>query len=143
MVREERWIATGVDRVWELLGDLARWDRLLPTMQQVTRVGRDGPVGVGDRFLVRQPGLPRAVYEITEWDPGQAFAWTASSPGVRTTAYHRLIPHDGGTRMVLGVDWSGPLAGLVRLLAGSKAARMVAREADTFTALAERHGRPG
>jgi uncharacterized protein YndB with AHSA1/START domain len=143
MVREERLITASPQRVWELLGELRRWDQLLPTMQQVTRVGADGPVGVGARFEVRQPGLPRAVYEITEWEPGRGFTWTASSPGVRTTAYHRLEPADGGTRLVLGVDWSGPLAGLVRVLAGAKAARMVAQEADTFRALAERDDRAG
>jgi len=40
--------------------------------------------------------------------------------------------------MALGIDWSGPLAWLVRLMFASKARRMVELEADTFARLARR-----
>jgi hypothetical protein len=136
-----RSINADVDAVWNLLSDLERWDQMPPTMQKVTRVGAQGPVAVGDRFEVRQPGLPRAVYEITEWEPGTGFAWTSSSPGVRTTATHELLRSEQGrTRLTLGITWTGPLSGLVRMLVGTKARRMVEQEADTFVALAESAG---
>jgi hypothetical protein len=38
---------------------------------------------------------------------------------------------------VLKLTWSGPLAGLVRLLLGAKAQRMVEQEAASFAELAE------
>lgn len=110
----------------------------MPTIQQVKRVGADAPIAVGSRFVVYQPGLPKAVYEVTDWQPGCAFTWVASSPGIRTTATHALSPQDGGTRLALGIEWSGPLAGLVRLLVASKTRRMVKQEADAFVQLAER-----
>lgn len=137
MIEVERLASASADRVWTLVGDVESWGRILPTFRQVTRIGTDGPTGVGARFEVRQPGLPRAVYEITEWEPGVGFTWVSASPGVRTTATHWLTVEDGGTRFVLGIQWSGPLAGLARVVLGSRAGRMVNQEADTFVRLAE------
>jgi hypothetical protein len=125
------------DEIWAVVSDLDHWADTLPTMRQVTRLGADGPIGTGDRFEVLATGLPRAVYEITEWRPGHAFTWVASAPGVRTTATHALEPYAGGTVVALGIRWSGPLAWLTRLLLGRKTRRMVAQEADAFVRLAE------
>lgn len=136
MILVERRIDAGVDRVWGQVGDVERWADLLPTVQRVTRLDGDGSVGEGARFEVRQPGLPKAVYEITEWEPGIGFTWVAASMGVRTTATHEIRRNDGGTLLVLGIAWTGPLAGLVGLLMTTKVRRMVEREADTFAALA-------
>ena len=121
--------------MWNLVADVERWDDLVPTMQQVTRLDGGGPIGVGARFEVRQPGLPKAEYEITEWEPGVGFTWVAASTGVRTTASHEIRPRHGGALLVLGIAWSGPLAGLVGLLMAGKARRMVEQEADTFARL--------
>lgn len=131
----ERVIDAGADRVWSLVGDVERWGDLLPTMEEVTRLG-GGPVGVGVRFAVRQPGLPKAVYEMTEWRPGAGFTWTAAAAGVRTTATHEIEAVGEQSRLTLGIEWTGPLAGLVALLLGGKARRMVEQEADTFARLA-------
>ncbi len=134
----ERQIDAGVDRVWDLVGDVEHWDDLLPTMQRVTRIDGGGPAGEGSRFEVRQPGLPKAVYEITDWEPDVGFTWVAASTGVRTKATHEIRPSNGGALLVLGIEWSGPLAGLVGLLMGRKARRMVEQEADTFAELSVR-----
>lgn len=140
MIEVDRLIDASADRVWTLVSDLEAWDRMLPTMQQVRRLDGDGPVRAGARFEVRQPGLPKAVYEVTEWRPGAGFTWVSSSPGVRTTATHEVGTEHGKTRLRLGVEWSGPLAWLIRLLVGAKARRMVEQEADTFARLAEDRG---
>ena len=87
MSEVERNVEASRDRVWDLVSDVERWDRMLPTIRQVTRVGAAGPIGVGARFEVRQPGLPKAVYEITEWEPGSGFTWVSSSPAVRTIGW--------------------------------------------------------
>lgn len=136
-IEVRRSVAASTDRVWELVGDVERWGKILPTMQQVSRVGAGDQVGVGARFEVRQPGLRSAVYEITEWAPGSGFTWVSSAPGVRTTATHWLSAEHGETRLALGVAWSGPLAPVVRLLLGSRTRRMVEQEGDTFVRLAQ------
>ena len=125
------------DELWRWVSDVEHWADLLPTMQSVTRIDGDGPVGPGDRFAVKATGLPLATYEITDWQPARTFTWVASAPGVRTTASHQLEATDDGSVMTLGIAWSGPLAWLARLLLGAKAGRMVEREADTFVQLAE------
>lgn len=123
------------EELWALLSDLEHWASMLPTMQQVTRVS--GPIGVGGRFEVHQPGLPKAVYEISHWEPHRGFTWVSSTIGVRTTASHRLDSRPEGTELVLGIEWSGPLGWLARAVAGSKAKRMVEQEAETFVRLVE------
>lgn len=137
MNRVERLVDADADRVWSLVGDVEHWERMLPTMNKVARIGAGGPPGIGARFDVEPTGLPKAVYEITDWRPGSGFTWVSSAPGVRTTAGHELHAENGRTRLTLTVAWSGPLAGVARLLVGAKARRMVEREADAFVRLAE------
>ena len=135
MITIERLVPADSSRLWDLVSDVEHWDRMLPSVSEVTRIEGTGPVGVGDRFELRQPGMPRAVYEITGWRPGRGFTWEASSPGIRTTASHELTPQRGGTLVRLGVDWSGPFAPIARLVYRGKVHALVGLEADTFTAL--------
>lgn len=129
-------VAGSPEGLWSLVGDVEGWGELLPTVTSVRRVDDDGAIGVGSRFEVRQPGLPKAVYEVTGWEPGRAFTWVARSLGVATTASHEVVPEGDGARLDLTLRWSGPLAGLIRLLVGAKARGMVKSEAATFTRLA-------
>jgi uncharacterized membrane protein len=138
MIYVERTVNSPAAVVWALLRDLERWDQVLPTMDEVRPLDT-GPIAVGSRFEVRQPGLRAAVYEVTEWQPERSFTWVASSPGVRTTATHVVEQVGGVTRLALGIRWTGPLAGLVGLVFGGRARRMVEQEGDTFVRLAEGH----
>ncbi|HET7357562.1 MAG TPA: SRPBCC family protein [Nocardioidaceae bacterium] len=138
MIRVSKVVDATAEDLWRKISDVAEWDSLLPTVDKVTRLDGGGPIAVGSRFEVHQPGLAKAVYEITEWRPDAGFTWVAAAPGVRTTATHELAAEGRHTRLVLGIDWSGPLAWLVRLMFGAKARRMVELEADTFARLAHR-----
>ena len=126
MERVERLIDADAERVWSLVSDLERWDQMLPTMQKVTRVDAGTP-GVGQHGHQHLAVSPAR----------RGFIWVASTPGVRTTATHQVGTVDGQTQLMLGVTWTGPLAGLVRLLMGAKTRRMIGQEADTFASLAE------
>jgi len=94
-------------------------------------------MGVGSRFEVRQPGLPKAVWEVTDWQQGRSFTWVSTSPGIRSTAVHSVQRDGDGSRLDLSLEWSGPLARLLELLIGRKARGMVETEAETFARLAE------
>lgn len=96
-----------------------------------------GPTAVGSRFEVKQPGLAKTVFEVTDWRPGESFTWVSQQPGVRSTGVHDVRADGAGSRLDLALEFSGPLAGLVRRLVGRKAQRMVDTEAQTFTRLAE------
>lgn len=123
-------------RLWSFVGDVSRWAEYLPTVNTVQPLDPDSAIGVGARFTVRLVGLPKAIYEITDWRPGRGFTWVATTPGVTTTATHEVTPTDAGSQLHLGLAWSGPLSGLAQFALQNKAARMVQSEADTFAKLA-------
>ncbi len=137
-ITASRTSAASPDRLWSLISDLPAWGEMLPTVRSVEALDPAvGPIGVGSRFTVRQPGLPTAVYEVTEWAPGCSFTWVSRGPGLLATAVHTVEPVDSGSRLDLSLEWTGPLAGPLRLLLARKARGMVELEAETFTRLAE------
>jgi hypothetical protein len=136
MIRATARSAATPDRLWALASDVERWGERLPTVDSVRPLG-SGPAAVGSRYEVRQPGLPKAVWEVTDWQAGHSFTWVSTSPGVRSAAVHTVIADGDGSRLDLALDWSGPLAGLLRVLIGRKAQGMVEVEAETFARLAE------
>lgn len=136
MIRATARSAATPDRLWSLASDVERWGDRLPTVESVRPLGT-GPLGVGATFEVRQPGLPKAVWEVTDWQPGRSFTWVSSSPGIRSTAVHTVQADGDGSRLDLSLEWSGPLARVLELLIGRKARGMVETEAETFTRLAE------
>lgn len=123
------------ERLWSLASDVERWGERLPTVTSVTPL-QAGPAGVGTRYEVRQPGLPKAVYEITDWQP-HSFTWVTRSPGLAGTGAHTVRAEGSGSRIELTYDWSGPLAWLARRLLRTRGQRYVETEARTFARLAE------
>ena len=138
MIRTTARSAATPDRLWSLVSDLEHWGDRLPTVSSVRPLG-SGPPGVGSKFEIRQPGLPKAVWEVTDWQPEErSFTWVSTGPGIRSTAVH-TVHDDGGARLDLALGWSGPLARVLELLIGRKARGMVETEAETFTRLAEQN----
>lgn len=125
------------DRLWLLVSEVEQWGDRLPTFTSVRALEPWRDVGVGSRFEVRQPRLPASVYEMTEWTPGRTFTWVAHAPGITTTATHTVSAREGGSVVDLALEWSGPLAAVVRMLLGRRAQAMVESEAETMCRLAE------
>lgn len=137
MIRATARSAATPDRLWSIASDVERWADRLPTVTVVRPLG-SGPIGVGSKFEVRQPGLPKAVWEVTDWQQlARSFTWVSTGPGIRSTAMHSVQGEDGGSRLDLSLEWSGPFAPVFELLLGRKARGMVETEAETFTRLAE------
>jgi hypothetical protein len=136
MIRASARSAGSPDRLWALASDVEHWGDRLPTIDSV-RPLNSGPMAVGSRYEVRQPGLPKAVWEVTDWQPGSSFTWVSSSPGIRSEAVHTVTADVDGSRLDLSLEWSGPLAWLLERLIGRKAQGMVETEATTFARLAE------
>ena len=136
MIRVTARSAAAPDRLWSLASDVERWGDRLPTVDSVRPLA-GGPTGTGSRYEVRQPGLPKATWEVTDWQPGRSFTWVSTSPGIRSTAVHTVQEDGDGSRLDLSLAWSGPLARVLELLIGRKARGMVETEALTFARLAE------
>ena len=138
MIRATARSAASTDRLWSLASDVQHWGDRLPTVDSVRPLGSGPTTGVGSRFEVRQPGLPKAVWEVTVWQQqARSFTWVSTSPGIRSTAVHTVHDDGGGSRLDLSLEWSGPLARVLELLIGRKAQGMVETEAATFTRLDE------
>ena len=131
-------IAAPPATVWALISDVRRWPDLLPTtVTSVTPVEPDRPEEPGARYVMEQPRIPRATWEMLEWAPPHRFVWQSRSPGVRTTGTHVVEPSSDGCLVTLSIAWDGPLAPLVRLAYGRLTQRYVDTEAGQLKRRAE------
>ena len=129
-------VAAPVGVVWRVLEDVEAWPRWTPSMTSVSRTAT-GPLTVGETVRVRQPRLPEATWTVTAVYPGSAFTWVSRSPGVVTTGTHVVAPLPTGSRVTLGLEQHGPLAGVVGMLLGRTVRRYVDQEAAGLKARVE------
>jgi uncharacterized membrane protein len=121
-------IEASPDRVWAVLRDIERWPEWTPRVTSIQRLDR-GPLAVGSRARIRQPKLPPAEWQVTEWDEGRGFTWVTRSPGVRVTARHWVEANEAGSRATLALQFSGHLGPLVARLTRGLNRRYLALEA--------------
>ncbi len=78
-------------------------------------VALDGPaIAVGNRFEIKQPRMPKLVWEVTDVTPGSSWTWAQRSPGGLTLASHDVSAiSDGRTRVRQWIDQRGPVGALV------------------------------
>jgi uncharacterized membrane protein len=127
---------TSPEDVWRLFVDLERWPEMTKSMREVRRLD-SGPLRVGSEAVVRQPGLPRTRWRVTELEPGHSFTWESAAGGVTTAGSH-IVEADGrGAMITLTLSQHGPLAGVVGVLVGRRARRYVSMEAEGFRRTAE------
>ena len=105
--------------------------------------GRDGSaLAVGRRFAIKQPGLQKLVWQVTEIEPGTSWTWVQRSPGALTTARHFVTALPGGRTLVRQeLDQSGVLGALVARLMLKKTKRFLDMEARGLKARSERVSR--
>ncbi|HEX5994822.1 MAG TPA: SRPBCC family protein [Jiangellales bacterium] len=129
--------AADLGRAWAALSEVTAYPRWTASMSVVDPL--DGPaLHVGNRFRIKQPGLPPTVWRVSDVRDGESFEWEARFPGVHTVAYHRLSRNsDGTTRITVGVRQTGPLAGLIALLTAARTRRFLQMEAAGLKAAAE------
>jgi hypothetical protein len=120
-------IAATVEEAWEALIQVEDWPSFTPTVSSVKRLD-PGPLRVGSRARLRQPGLPPAVWTVTHVNPPSVFEWHAGP----LTARHELEPQGEGCiqRLILVVD--APGVGLINRLARMVVNRTLAAENSGF-----------
>jgi uncharacterized protein YndB with AHSA1/START domain len=128
-----RHIDAPTEPVWEVLSDVAGWPDWLPTVDSVERLD-DGPLRVGSRAEVRQPRLPKAVWEVTEVVPGRSFTWEATGPGMRTIGRHEVVPDATGSTVTLGIEQTGPMGAVAAVLWRRLTQRYIELEAASLDA---------
>jgi len=74
------------------------------------RLLTDIPLAKGSRArIVLKTGLS-STCEVTEFSPGRSFTWNGSLLGSRLSFAHLVQPVNGGSRVVLRIEASGPTA---------------------------------
>ena len=127
--------------VWAVFSDVERWPEW--TASVTSLVARDGAgLAVGKRFAIKQPGMSKLVWKVTEIDPGSSWTWVQRSPGVLVSARHWVSAQPGGRTLVRQqLDQRGVLGALVGRLMVKKTKRFLELEAQGLKARAEQRSR--
>src|ERR1700741_3374450 len=127
--------------VWDVFTDVEHWPDW--TSSVTSLVGLDAPaLAVGRRFAIKQPGMQKLVWKVTEIDPGSSWTWVQRSPGVLVIARHHVSAQPGGRTLVRQqLDQRGVLGALVGRLMVKKTRRFLELEAQGLKARSEQLSR--
>jgi uncharacterized membrane protein len=116
--------------VWDIFSDVERWSEW--TASVTSLVGRDGAkLAVGRRFSIKQPGMPKLVWKVTDIDPGRSWTWVQTAPGAVASAHHEIIAQpDGRTLVSQHLVQRGVFGALVARLMVEKTKRFLTLEAQ-------------
>ena len=123
--------------VWDVFSDVERWPEWTASVTRLEALD-SRELLVGNRFQIKQPRMPKLVWEVTEVTPGASWTWVQRSPGGLTVARHDVIPGgDGRTRIHQRLEQRGPVGALVGLLMRSMTRRYLDLEAEGLKARCE------
>jgi len=126
------------DRVWAVIRDGPRWPEWTPTVTSIKPLDA-GPLAVGQRFVIRQPKLPPAKWQLTELDdPARRFTWVTRGPGMVLYARHSVEDLGGRSRAHLALEFAGLLGPLFARLTAKLNGRYLALEANGLKQFCER-----
>lgn len=117
--------------VFALNTDIERWPSLTPTVTSVDRLD-DGPLRVGSRARIKQPGQRPTIWTVDSLEPDTRFVWSATTMGLRMVATHVIEQTPTGVTNTLCLDLLGPMASLLGPLFRRKTAAVLATENDGF-----------
>jgi hypothetical protein len=120
-----------------VLTDVENWPSWTPSVTSITRLD-SGALRIGSKVKIKQPRLPMTTWTVTELSPGASFTWTASGPGFRTIASHRVQPADSGSVVTLNLDQQGLVGRLIGRLTAGLTNRYLAMEGNGLKERAER-----
>jgi uncharacterized protein YndB with AHSA1/START domain len=102
--------------VWDVFTDVEQWPSWTSSVTEL--VALDGPgIEIGKRFQIKQPRMPKLVWEVTDVDPGASWTWRVKSLGSTTLATHELVEQgDGKTLVRQRIDQRGPIGSTVGAL---------------------------
>lgn len=141
IIRDSVEIDAPAQLVWEVFSDVERWPEW--TASVTSLVARDGAgLDVGKRFAIKQPGMHKLVWTVTDIERGSTWTWVQRSPGVSVTARHWVSALPGGRTLVRQeLDQGGVLGSLVGRLMAKKTKRFLELEANGLKARSEQLSR--
>jgi uncharacterized membrane protein len=134
-------ISAPPELVWQVFSDVEHWPEW--TASVTSLAGLDGAaLAVGRRFAIKQPGMQKLVWQVTDIELGASWTWVQRSPGVRVSARHYVSAQPGGRTLVRQqLDQRGLLGALVGRLMIKKTKRFLELEAQGLKARSEQLSR--
>jgi uncharacterized membrane protein len=123
--------------VWDVFTDVERWPEWTASVTRLVAI--DGPgIAVGKRFEIKQPRLPRLVWEVTDVADSTSWTWVQHSIGGKTIASHEVIAMAGDRTLVRQrLEQQGPVGALVGRLMHGTTKRYLELEANGLKARSE------
>jgi uncharacterized membrane protein len=122
--------------VWRLTTEVEDWPSLTPTMTSVKLLD-PGPLRVGSRARIKQPGQGSATWTVSQLEPDRSFRWATTRPGLTRTGTHQISSDGAGSHNALHLEATGFLARPFGLLFGPAIRRSLRVENAGFKGRAE------
>jgi uncharacterized membrane protein len=122
--------------VWALATGVTDWPSYMPTVQSVEMLD-DGPLRLGSRARIKQPGQRTAVWTVTRFEPGRTFTWESAHRGYAIAGTHTVASEGAASRNTLALQMTGPLAPVVGRLLAPLMKRVLRTENACFAARAQ------
>ncbi len=135
-LRHETMIDAPVERVWAHTIDVEALPDLTPTMTAVERLD-DGPLAVGSRTRITQPGMRPNVWTVRHLDAPRELIWDTRVATVTIEARHLIEAVGGSTRNTLELRLTGFGSGLLGRLLRTRLVDALAQENAGFAAAAQ------
>ena len=124
-------------RVWSVLLEVERWPEWTTSVTRVQRMDI-GPLTLGSRTRIWQPGLMPAAWQVTSLDEKRRiFAWTTHTYGIKVVARHQVEAVGAHSRVTLSLNYSGLLGAIMARIYRDVNWDFIAREANGLRARCE------
>jgi hypothetical protein len=135
-VRGYRGTDASTEAVWRLLVDVDQWPRSFTPHLKAAHL--NGPLAIGASGWVetRLP-LPRSWFTVTALEDGRRWTWRGRLLWLWMDFDHEVQKTERGCRVVFDVSLNGPLAFVVRPLAGLVYRQQMERALDLLVRTAE------
>lgn len=122
--------------VWDVFSDVERWVVWTESIEGIEALDGSG-IEVGRRFAIKQPRLPKLVWEVTAVNPGVSWTWRQRSFGGTTVASHEVLPRGNRTLVRQSIDQRGPVGLVVGMLMRKMTRRYLELEAHGLKSRSE------
>lgn len=109
LIRHSTFIESPTHRIWAAATEIDTWSAWAPTVQSARRLDK-GRLGIASLARIKQPMQSSATWTVTAFEDGIFFAWESTGRFLRMRASHELVSHGSGTKQILTLRLSGPLA---------------------------------
>lgn len=121
------------DALWERVRNVEEWPQRTASITSA-HVVDEGPLAMGSRIVINQPGAPEATWTVTEFVEGNSFTYEMRRSSLVATAHHVVEAElPTGSSLTLIFSMQGRLAKVWGIVMGRKIRKFLELEAIGLT----------